>query len=221
MIDRDNLEAGGPEPIRVLIADDHSVVRSGLAAFLSVRDDMELVGEAADGEEALRICGEAAPDVVLMDLMMPVMDGPHATAAIRKIYPHVQVVAISGYHDEALVQAALEAGAIGYLLKNVSASALADAIYAAHHGRPTLAPEATEALVRAATNPHRSDQELTPREHEILEMLGAGLSNHEIARKMGLSRSTVKFHVSNILSKLHVSSRTGAVAVSLQHHLAR
>jgi two-component system, NarL family, response regulator LiaR len=204
MTDPDSLEAGAPEPIRVLIADDHSVVRSGLAAFLSVRDDMELVGEAADGEEALRICGEAAPDVVLMDLMM-----------------HVQVVAISGYHDEALVQAALEAGAIGYLLKNVSASALADAIYAAHHGRPTLAPEATEALVRAATNPHRSDQELTPREHEILGMLGAGLSNHEIARKMGLSRSTVKFHVSNILSKLHVSSRTGAVAVSLQHHLAR
>jgi NarL family two-component system response regulator LiaR len=214
-------ETGTNEPIRVLVADDHSVVRSGLAAFLSVRDDMELVGEAADGEAALRLCGETAPDVVLMDLVMPVMDGPHATAAIRKAYPHVQVIALSGYHDEARVQAALEAGAIGYLLKNVSAPALADAIAAAHHGRPTLAPEATEALVRAATNPHRADQELTPREQEILEMLAAGLSNHEIAHKMGLSRSTVKFHVSNILSKLHVSSRTGAVAVSLQNHLAR
>ncbi|HET9495048.1 MAG TPA: response regulator transcription factor [Chloroflexia bacterium] len=209
------------EPIRVLVADDHSVVRSGLAAFLSVRDDMELVGEAGDGEEAVRLCGETAPDVVLMDLVMPVMDGPHATAIIRKAYPHVQVIALSGYHDEARVQAALEAGAIGYLLKNVSAPALADAIAAAHHGRPTLAPEATEALVRAATNPHRADQELTPREQEILEMLASGLSNHEIAQKMGLSRSTVKFHVSNILSKLHVSSRTGAVAVSLQNHLAR
>jgi NarL family two-component system response regulator LiaR len=214
-------ETGVIEPIRVLVADDHSVVRSGLAAFLSVRDDMELVGEAADGQEALRICGETAPDVVLMDLVMPVMDGPHATAAIRRAYPHVQVIALSGYHDEARVQAALEAGAIGYLLKNVSAMALADAIAAAHHGRPTLAPEATEALVRAATNPHRADQELTPREQEILDMLAAGLSNHEIAHRLGLSRSTVKFHVSNILSKLHVSSRTGAVAVSLQNHLAK
>jgi NarL family two-component system response regulator LiaR len=119
------------------------------------------------------------------------------------------------------VQAALAAGAIGYLLKNVSAPELAEAIRAAHRGRPTLAPEATEALVRAATNPRRSDEELTPREHQILSMLAVGLSNHEIARRMGLSRSTVKFHVSNILSKLHVSSRTGAVAVSLQTHLAR
>jgi NarL family two-component system response regulator LiaR len=214
-------DAVAPDPIRVLVADDHSVVRSGLAAFLSVRDDMELVGEAENGEHAVQLCGEAAPDVVLMDLVMPVMDGPHAIAAIRKAYPHVQVIALSGYQDEARVQAALEAGAIGYLLKNVSAPALADAIQAAHHGRPTLAPEATEALVRAATNPHRADQELTPRENEILSMLAAGLSNHEIAHKMGLSRSTVKFHVSNILSKLHVSSRTGAVAVSLQNNLAR
>jgi two-component system, NarL family, response regulator LiaR len=214
-------ETAANEPIRVLIADDHSVVRSGLAAFLSARDDMELVGEAADGEEAVRLCGETGPDVVLMDMVMPVLDGPQATAAIRKAYPHVQVITLSGYHDEQRVHAALEAGAIGYLLKNVSASALAEAILAAHHGRPTLAPEATEALVRAATNPHRSDQELTPREHEILLMLAGGLSNYEIAHQMGLSRSTVKFHVSNILAKLHVSSRTGAVAVSLQNHLAR
>jgi NarL family two-component system response regulator LiaR len=203
------------------VADDHAIVRSGLAAFLSVHDDMELVGEAGDGEEAVRVCGEAAPDVVLMDLVMPVVDGAQATASIRKVYPHVQVIALSGYHDEVRVQAALAAGAIGYLLKNVSTPELAEAIRAAHRGRPTLAPEATEALVRAATNPRRSDEELTPREHQILSMLAVGLSNHEIARRMGLSRSTVKFHVSNILSKLHVSSRTGAVAVSLQTHLAR
>lgn len=218
---REVSEEAGHEPIRVLVADDHSVVRSGLATFLSVRDDMELVGQAADGEEAVRLCGETAPDVVLMDLVMPVMDGSQATAAIRQAYAHVQVIVLSGYHDEARVRAALKGGAIGYLLKNVSASELAYAITAAHHGRPTLAPEATEALVRAATNPLRSDQELTPREQEILDMLTSGLSNHEIAQKIGLSRSTVKFHVSNILSKLHVSSRTGAVAVSLQNHLAR
>ena len=205
--------------IRVLIVDDHALLRRGLVTFLLSFDDLELVGEAANGADALRLCEQLQPDVVLMDLVMPEMDGSTATRAIRQRHPQVQVIALTSFREEELVQGALEAGAIGYLLKNVPADELAQAIRAAHAGRPTLAPEAAEVLIHAATHPPALGQDLTPREREVLALMVEGLRNAEIADRLTVSRSTVKFHVSRILSKLGVSSRTEAVALALQHNL--
>jgi NarL family two-component system response regulator LiaR len=207
------------KPIRVMLVDDHAVVRSGLAAFLLAFDDLELVGEARGGEEALLLCPRVKPDVVLMDLVMPGMDGATATRAIREKCPHVQVVALTSFREDELVQGALEAGAIGYLLKNVSADDLADAIRAADAGRPTLAPEATQALIHASRQPPKLGFDLTDRERDVLTLLVEGLNNREIAERLVVSQSTVKFHVSNILSKLGASSRTEAVALAVQHKL--
>jgi NarL family two-component system response regulator LiaR len=207
------------KPIRVILVDDHAVVRSGLGAFLLAFDDLELVGEAGGGEEAVRLCGQVRPDVVLMDLVMPGMDGAAATHAIRERFPQIQVIALTSFKEEDLVQGALEAGAIGYLLKNVSAGQLADAIRAAHAGRPTLAPEAAQALIRSAREPQVPGHDLTPREREVLALMVEGLNNPRIAERLVMSRSTVKFHVSNILSKLGVASRTEAVALAVQHGL--
>ena len=205
--------------IRVMLVDDHAVVRSGLSAFLLAFDDLEMVGEASGGEEAVRLCEQMRPDVVLMDLVMPGMDGAAATRAIRGRCPHIQVIALTSFKEKELVQSALEAGAIGYLLKNVSADELADAIRAAYAGRPTLAPEAAQALIRAATQPPEPDYDLTAREREVLALMIEGLNNVEIAGRLVVSRSTAKFHVSSILSKLGVASRTEAVALALQHNL--
>lgn len=207
------------QPIRVMIVDDHNVVRSGLAAFLSVYDDLILAAEAGGGEEAVRLCSEARPDVVLMDLMMPGMDGAAATKAIREQCPDIQVVALTSFRDEELVQGALRAGAIGYLLKNVTADELAEAIRAAHAGRPTLAPEATQALIQATVRPDEPQFDLTPRELEVLGLMVQGLSNKEIAERLVISHSTVKFHVSSILSKMGVASRTEATMVAVKHKL--
>lgn len=206
-------------PIRVMIVDDQPVVRSGLAAFLLAYDDLELVAEAADGDEALRLCQQHRPDVVLMDLVMPGTDGIAATRAIRQTAPHIRVVALTSFKDEALVQQAIQAGAISYLLKNVTAEELAEAIRAAHAGRSMLSPEATQALVQAAAQPLSPGFDLTDREREVLALMVEGLNNTQIADRLVLSRSTVKFHVSNILSKLGAASRTEAVALALQHHL--
>jgi len=205
--------------IRVMLVDDHAVVRSGLAAFLLAFDDLELVGDAADGEEALRKCGEVQPDVVLMDLVMPGLDGAAAARAIRESFPETQVVALTSFKNEEFVTSALEAGAIGYLLKNVSAEELAEAIRSAHAGRPTLSPEAMHALIQSTRKSSHPRYELTERELEVLALMVGGLSNPEIAERLVVTRSTVKFHVSNILSKLGVSSRVEAVALALQHDL--
>jgi len=207
------------KPIRVLIVDDHAVVRSGLSAFLFAYDDLEMVGGAANGAEALRLCEKFQPDVILMDLVMPGMDGAATTRAIRAQHPHVQVIALTSFKEEELVQSALQAGAIGYLLKNVSADELAGAIRAAHSGRPTLAPEAAEALIQAAMHKSSVGYDLTDREKEILKLMTEGLSNPEIADQLFVSRSTIKFHVSNILSKLGAESRTEAVAIAIHNHL--
>lgn len=205
--------------IRVLIADDHYVVRSGLSAFLLSHDDMELVGVAINGEEAVRQCAEHQPDVVLMDLVMPVMDGPAATRIIRAEHPQTQIIALTSFTEEDKVDQALRAGAIGYLLKTVEPDELANAIRAACQGRATLAPEAAQALIHMHTSEPRPGHDFTEREREILALMVDGLTNNAIAQRLSISPSTAKFHVSNILSKLGTASRTEAVALALQQRL--
>lgn len=212
--------AVGPA-IRVMLVDDHAVVRSGLSAFLLAFDDLELVGEAGNGREAVRLCAQVKPDVVLMDLVMPDMDGAAATKVIREQHPDVQVIALTSFPEDDLVKGALQAGAIGYLLKNVTADELAKAIRAAKVGKPTLSPEAQQALIHAATAPRVPGMDLTEREREVLVLMVEGLSNPDIALRLVVSRATVKFHISSILSKLGASSRTEAVALALQRKLVR
>lgn len=206
-------------PIRVLIADDHAMVRSGLAAFLMANDDLELVGEASNGSDAVRQCASVRPDVVLMDLVMPGMDGPAAIREIHAAQPQVQIIALTSFPEEDLVQRALESGAISYLLKNVGADELAEAIRRARAGQSTLAPEAAQALILRARQPAAQTYDLTQREREVLALMVKGLSNPEIAQRLIVGRSTAKFHVSSVLTKLGVSSRTEAVALALQHRL--
>ncbi len=208
--------------IRVMLVDDHAVVRSGLSTFLMTCDDMELVGEASSGEQALGLCPQAKPDVVLMDLVMPGMDGAAATRLIREKYPEIQVIALTSFKEQELVQGALQAGAIGYLLKDVTADELATAIRAAYAGKPTLAPEAAQVLIQAARMPaEKIGFDLTEREREVLALMVQGLNNNDIADRLVVSRSTAKFHVSSILSKLGAASRTEAVALALQNHLVK
>ncbi len=206
-------------PIRVLLVDDHAVVRSGLGAVLLSYDDMELVGEAGNGEEAIRLCEKLQPDVVLMDLMMPVMDGVSATAAIRKQWPKINVIALTSFKEKEMVEGALKAGAMSYLLKNVSANELVTAIKGAVSGQSRLSPEAAQVLIQDIKEPPAPTYDLTDREKEILALMVEGLPNNTIADRLVVSQSTVKFHVSNVLSKLGVSSRTEAVALALKHHL--
>jgi two-component system, NarL family, response regulator LiaR len=208
--------------IRVMLVDDHAVVRSGLSAFLLAYDDLTLVGEASSGEQAVQLCAQVKPDVVLMDLVMPGMDGAEATRAIREKCPEIQVIALTSFKEQDLVRGALQAGAIGYLLKDISADELANAIRAAHAGRPTLAPEAAQVLIQATRGPaDRLGSDLTEREREVLTLMVEGLNNNQIAKRLVVSISTAKFHVSSILSKLGAATRTEAVALALQHKLVK
>jgi len=209
------------ETIRVMIVDDHKVVRSGLSAFLTAYDDLELVAEAESGEKALALCQKYQPDVVLMDLVMPKMNGAETTEAILKSWPDIKVIALTSFKEQTLVEGVLKAGAIGYLLKDVDADDLANAIRQANAGKPTLAPEAAQILIQASRQPYKPGIDLTDRENEVLTLLVEGLTNPEIAEKLHVSKSTVKFHVSSILNKLQVSSRTEAVAKALQEGLIR
>ncbi|MFN2219435.1 MAG: response regulator [Anaerolineae bacterium] len=206
-------------PIRVIAVDDHQVVRGGIKFALLDHDDIELVGEADGGEDAVRLCVQAQPDVVLMDMMMDGMDGVETTRAIREQCPQVQVLILSSFYDEDLVPHAMQAGAIGYLLKGVSNQELVEAIRAAHAGQPVLAKEAMAALVEAAAPGPKLGDDLSAREREVLALLAQGLSNKEIAGRLFLSVATVKYHVRLLLSKLGASSRAEAVALAWQHNI--
>ena len=207
------------QPIRVMLVDDHTMVRRGLATFLKVFDDLQLAGEAENGEAAIQLCAEVLPDVILMDMALPVLDGATATRAIRQRFPQVQVLALTSFKEGDLIRRALEAGAIGYLLKDVSAEDLARAIRAAHSGRATLSAEAAQALVQTANQPPAPGLDLTEREREVLTLMIEGLNNTQIAGRLTVSPSTIKSHVSNILSKLGVRSRTEAVTLSLRNRI--
>lgn len=207
------------DQIRVMTVDDHEIVRSGMEFLLMPFEDMEVVGQARNGEEALDLCEELQPDVILMDMVMPEMDGPAITQAVRQQYPDVQVLALTTFPDEELVQRAMHAGAIGYLLKGVPVDQLADAIRAAHAGQPTMAMEAVHALVKASQPTPQFGDDLSEREREVLALLAEGRSNAEITEQLMISISTVKFHVSKILEKLDASSRTEAVTLAIKHNL--
>ena len=205
--------------IRVVLVDDHVVVRSGVSALLLAFADLRLVGEASNGEEGARLCRQVQPDVVLMDLVMPGMDGITATKLIKECCPKTQVIALTSFAEDERVQAVLKAGAIGYLLKNVSAQDLVAAIRNAAAGQPTLSTEAARALIHASAGPRVPGVDLTEREREVLALMAKGLNNSQIAQQLVISTSTTKFHVSNILTKLGVSTRTEAVALAVRNHL--
>ncbi len=209
------------KPIRVLLVDDHAVVRSGLGAVLMAYNDMSLVGEAANGEEAVRLCRSVKPDVVLMDLKMPVMDGVTATRLIHESLPDIRIIALTSFGEKDLVEGALRAGATGYLLKTISAAELIAAVKGTMAGKTSLSPEAAQVLVQSLKQPKSETPDLTEREREILALMVEGLSNHDIAERLVVSQSTVKFHVSNVLSKLGATTRTEAVALALKRKLIK
>jgi two-component system, NarL family, response regulator LiaR len=206
-------------PIRVLIVDDHAMLRKGLAAFLMSYGDLKLVGEAANGAEALELCGKLRPDIILMDLMMPIMGGITATRLIHEQYAEIQIIVLTSFGEEQLIKDVLEAGAISYLFKKVSAENLAKAIRAAHDGFSTFAPEVTEILVRSIQQPHSAFQGLTPREREVLALMIKGLGNNEISEALMISGSTTKSHVSSILAKLGADNRIEVITMMLEHSI--
>ncbi len=207
------------ETIRIMLVDDHAVVRSGLSKFLLVNRDMELVAEASDGQAAVELASLHRPDVILMDLMMPVKDGITATREIHQKFPQIKIIALTSFAELSMIQGALQAGAASYLQKNVSAAELANAIRFAHAGRMTLSPEAAQELAKSATQTHMPGNELTERERDVLRCMVAGMNNNEIAQELVVSLGTVKFHISNIYQKLGVNSRIEAVKLAIEQKI--
>lgn len=205
--------------VRVLLVDDHAVVRQGLRLFLGLDPQIEVVGEAANGEEALAEAERLSPDVVVMDLMMPVMDGIQATRLLRRQHPDIEVIALTSTLEEHKVNGAIDAGAMGYMLKDASSDTLADAIHAAARGEVRLHPEAARRLVRDFRTPEMRET-LTPKEVIVLQLIARGYSNRDIAADQGVTEATVKTHVSRLLSKLGLESRTQAALYALRHGLA-
>ena len=206
-------------PIRVLIVDDHAMLRKGLGVFLMSYPDLLLVGEAANGKEALALCATLQPEIVLMDLMMPIMDGITATRHLSADFPEIRVIVLTSFGEERLIKNVLEAGALSYLFKKVSADNLALAIRAAKNGISTYAPEVTDILARSVRQPRLMFENLTPRERDVLGLMVKGMGNIEIAHELVIGLPTTKSHVSSILAKLGVASRTEAIVVVLEHNL--
>ncbi len=209
---------GDSQRIRVLIADDHAMVRSGLRLFLLAMPDVDLVGEASNGREAVALCADLAPDVVLMDLVMPEMDGIDAIRLLREQQPDIRVLALSSFQEGDRVREAVRAGAIGYLLKDVTVDELGAAIRAASRGRRSLSPEVADALVSSSREP-APEYDLTQRQLEVLRLLVGGLSNAEIARELHITLATARFHVSTILSRMGAANRAEAAALAVKHNL--
>jgi NarL family two-component system response regulator LiaR len=207
-------------PIRLLIADDHAVVRQGLRMFLGADPDLEIIGEAQNGAEAYRLAIQLRPDVVLMDILMPVMDGITATSAIRREDPEIEIVALTSVLEDTSIVDAVRAGAIGYLLKDTEAHELRRAIKAAAAGQVQLSPDVTARLMREVRTPEKSREPLTEREMDVLRLLAQGKSNKEISLSLSIGEQTVKSHVSHILEKLGVPSRTQAALYAIRIGLA-
>lgn len=208
------------DTIRVMLVDDHAMVRDGLKVFLMMEDDIEVVGEADNGQHAIDQCANVQPDVILMDMMMPIMDGPTATKAIKGRFPNVQIVALTSFQqDDTLVQKAVQAGAIGFVYKDIDPEDLIKTIRSAAAGLPSMAPAATQALIKAATKAPDPEFDLTKRELEVLALLAEGLTNQEIALRITVSNSTVGYHVGNVLSKLGTTNRTEAVTLAYKYNL--
>ena len=209
-------------PIRVLLVDDHGVVRRGLRSFLELLGDIDVVGEAEDGQAAVEQARRLRPDVILMDLLMPVMGGPEAIAAIKREQNDIEIIAVTSFIEEEKVTAALEAGATGYLLKDAEAEEVAQAIRAAHAGQVHLDPAVTRLLaqrMRERKNQPEPVEPLTEREREVIGLLAQGASNKEIATRLFITERTARTHVSNILGKLGLSSRTQAALYAVEHRL--
>jgi len=207
--------------IKVLIVDDHPLIRKGINTLLGIYDDIEVVGEAENGREALVMCEKCKPDIVLMDLIMPEVNGIEATREILKNWAYIKVVTLTSFLDKKLIEDSLKAGAIGYVLKNISGDNLVATIRDADKGKSTLSSEASDFLISNLKNPKVADYQLTGQEKNILACLVEGLSNKKIAQKLVLSLSTVKFHVSNILNKLGASSRAEAVSIAMKNKLVQ
>ncbi|MGA9349830.1 MAG: response regulator transcription factor [Anaerolineae bacterium] len=209
--------------ISVLIVDDHPVVRQGLRVFLKLQETIDLVGEAADGAEGMAKVRELSPDVVLMDLVMPGLDGVAAIREIRKISPKTQVLVLTSFADDERVFSSIEAGALGYLMKDASPQDVIQAIQDVSEGKPVLHPEIAKKLMREVSSAREEPpvERLTPREREVLTLIVKGYSNQEIARELGISEKTVKTHISTILSKLHLADRTQAAVYALREGLVK
>jgi two-component system, NarL family, response regulator LiaR len=211
---------GDEQQIRVMIVDDHDMVRKGLVSYFKVATDLTLVGEASNGYQAQEVCDRVRPDVILMDIVMPKLGGIEAIRLIKARHPEMQVIALTSFQDREMVQEALTAGAISYLLKNVTGEEVLKAVRSAYDGRPTIAPEVTQQFV--LTNRAQSPgDDLTEREREVLQLLVEGLSNPDIAERLVISRSTARAHVSNILSKLGVTNRAEAITLALRNKLVK
>lgn len=208
-----------PRLIRVVIVDDHPMAQAGTRHFLNAYPDLELVGIASSGEEGLVLCKQVQPDVVLMDVVMPGMDGIAATKAVKAECPNTRVIVVTSFSESDVVQRALQAGASGYLLKNATSTELAQAVRSAFHGRPAMAPEATEALIQSMREPANLGHDFTEREREVLGLLAQGLSNPQIAERLCVSPATVKFHIGGVFAKLGVATRAEAIALAYQKRL--